>query len=104
LSDAERTLTMRDVIVDAVVADEHQESLGLSHPEAFALAPDTPRPIREGARRILAVVAYDRGLPRQPDAFLPARSIEGVLAGFSSREDRGSGIQDESGRAPGETV
>ncbi len=42
--------------IDAVIAHEHHESLGLSHAEAVALAPDTPLPIRDGARRILRAI------------------------------------------------
>jgi len=43
----------------AIIAHEHHESLGLSHPEAVAQAPDTPPPIRQGARRILRAI-YER--------------------------------------------
>jgi hypothetical protein len=35
--------------MDAVIAHEHHESLGLSHPAAVEQAPDTPLPISEGA-------------------------------------------------------
>jgi hypothetical protein len=42
--------------MDAVIAHEHHESLGLSHPETVAEAPDTPLPVREGARRILRAI------------------------------------------------
>ena len=42
--------------MDAVIAHEHHESLGLSHPETVAQAPDTPLPISEGARRILRAI------------------------------------------------
>ena len=40
----------------AVIAHEHHESLGLSHPETVAQAPDAPLPISEGARRILRAI------------------------------------------------
>jgi hypothetical protein len=42
--------------MDVVIAHEHHESLGLSHPETVAQAPDTPLPISEGARRILLAI------------------------------------------------
>jgi hypothetical protein len=42
--------------MDAVIAHEHHESLGLSHPETVAKAPDTPLPISEGARHILRAI------------------------------------------------
>jgi hypothetical protein len=42
--------------IDAVIAHEHHESLGLSHPETVAQAPDTPLPISAGARRILRAI------------------------------------------------
>ena len=42
--------------MDAVIAHEHHESLGLSHPETVAQAPDTPLPISAGARRILRAI------------------------------------------------
>jgi len=50
--------SLRDRI-DAIIAHEHHESLGLSHPEAVAQAPHTPLLIREGARRILRAI-YER--------------------------------------------
>src|SRR5438552_3938460 len=43
--------------MDAIIAHEHHESLGLPHPEAVARAPDTPLPIREGARSILRAIS-----------------------------------------------
>jgi hypothetical protein len=42
--------------MDAIIAHEHHESLGLAHPEVIALAPNTPLPIREGARVILRAI------------------------------------------------
>ena len=42
--------------MDAVIAHEHHEGLGLSHPETVAKAPDTPLPISEGARHILRAI------------------------------------------------
>lgn len=42
--------------IDAIIAHEHHESLGLSHPEAVAQAAETPLPIREGARFILRAI------------------------------------------------
>jgi len=51
--------------IDAVIAHEHHESLGLSHPETVAQAPDTPLPISEGARRILrAICKREQGRER----------------------------------------
>lgn len=47
--------------MDAIIAHEHHESLGLSHPEAVAQAVDTPLPIREEARHILrAIYEHDQ--------------------------------------------
>jgi hypothetical protein len=43
--------------IDAIIAHEHYEGLGLSHDETAALAPDTPLGVREGARRILRAIA-----------------------------------------------
>ena len=39
-----------------MIAHEHHESLGLTHPETVAQAPDTPLPISEGARRMLRAI------------------------------------------------
>jgi hypothetical protein len=51
--------------MDAVIAHEHHESLGLAHPETVAQAPDTPLPISEGARRILrAICKREQGRER----------------------------------------
>jgi hypothetical protein len=50
--------------MDAIIAHEHHESLGLSHPEAVAQAADTPLPIREGARHILRAI-YEREQGRE---------------------------------------
>jgi hypothetical protein len=52
--------------MDAVIAHEHHESLGLSHPETVAQAPDTPLPIGERARDLLGAIrdrekAQERG-------------------------------------------
>jgi hypothetical protein len=51
--------------MDAVIAHEHHESLGLSHPDTVAQAPDTPLPISEGAQRILwAIREREQGRER----------------------------------------
>jgi hypothetical protein len=50
--------------MDAVIAHEHHESLGLSHPATVAEAPDTPPPISAGARRILRAIR-ERELGRE---------------------------------------
>jgi hypothetical protein len=44
--------------IDAVVAHEQQEGLGLSHEEAVRGAADTLLAITDGARRILRAIAY----------------------------------------------
>jgi hypothetical protein len=43
--------------IDAVIAHEQQEGLGLSHEEAVERAADTPLAITEGARKILRAIA-----------------------------------------------
>jgi hypothetical protein len=43
--------------IDAVIAHEQQEGLGLSHEETVILAVNTPLAITEGARRILRAIA-----------------------------------------------
>jgi hypothetical protein len=43
--------------VDAIIAHEHAEAKGMDHMEAVNRAPDTDLPIREGARRLLRVIA-----------------------------------------------
>jgi hypothetical protein len=42
--------------MDAVITREYHESLGHSHPETIAQAPDTPLPISERARRMLRAI------------------------------------------------
>jgi len=42
--------------IDAVIAHEQQEGLGLSHDETVRRAADTPLPITQGARRILRAI------------------------------------------------
>jgi hypothetical protein len=50
--------------MDAVIAHEHYESLGVSHPETVDRAPDTPLPISERARDMLRAIR-DRGQARE---------------------------------------
>jgi hypothetical protein len=43
--------------IDAIIAHEYAEAVGVSHEEAVSLALDTPLAIRERARRILRAMA-----------------------------------------------
>jgi hypothetical protein len=50
--------------MDAVIAHEHYESLGVSHPQTVDRAPNTPLPISERARDMLRAIR-DRGQARE---------------------------------------